>query len=142
MGYYGLLETPYTPPDAYIERGERSGIGLYGIFGSEYGFIDKVNVMRGLVDMFSLMYPQLQDIDFRTDVRSLDVPVYVLDGAHELRGRRVLAQEWFNALAAPHKELVTYQDAGHSVVFEQADAFRRLMTETIVPATYGTGGTP
>ena len=37
--------------------------------------------------------------------------------------------EWFDGLTAPHKELITYEDAGHSVVFEEADAFHRLMTE-------------
>jgi pimeloyl-ACP methyl ester carboxylesterase len=83
------------------------------------------------------MYPQLQSIDFRTDVPALEVPVYVLDGANELRGRRDLALEWFEALNAPHKELITYADAGHAVAFEQADAFLRLMNEQIVPSTYG-----
>jgi proline iminopeptidase len=136
MGYYPLLETPYTPPTAYIDRGNASGVGPYGVLASEYTFIDKVNVIRGLVDMFSLMYPQLQGIDFRTDVTALEVPVYVLDGAHELAGRRDLAHQWFEGLTAPHKELITYEDAGHSVVFEEADAFLRLMTESIVPATY------
>ena len=43
-----------------------------------------------------------------TDVPALDVPVYVLDGEHELRGRRELALEWFEGLSAPTKELVTY----------------------------------
>ncbi len=136
MGYYPLLETPYTPPAAYADRGNASGVGPYGVLASEYSFIDKVNVIRGLVDMFSLMYPQLQGIDFRTDVTALEVPVYMLDGAHELAGRRDLAHEWFDGLTAPHKELITYEDAGHSVVFEEADAFHRLMTESIVPATY------
>jgi proline iminopeptidase len=137
MGSYPLLETGYTPPAAYIERGVGSGIGPYGVLASEYGFVDKVNALRGLLDTFSLMYPQLQDLDFRTDVPALDVPVYVLDGEHELRGRRDLALEWFDGLAAPTKQLVTYADAGHSVVFEQADAFHRLMVDEIVPATYG-----
>jgi pimeloyl-ACP methyl ester carboxylesterase len=63
--------------------------------------------------------------------------VSVLDGANELRGRRALAHEWFEGLTAPHKELITYADAGHAVVFEQGDAFLRLMNEQIVPATYG-----
>ena len=136
MGYYPLIESPYTPPAAYLERGNASGVGPYGVLASEYAFIDKVNVIRGLVDMFSLMYPQLQGIDFRTDVPVLDVPVYVLDGRHELAARRDLALEWFEGLEAPHKELITYEDAGHSVVFEESDAFHRLMTESIVPATY------
>ena len=136
MGYYPLLETPYTPPAAYLARGTASDVGPYGVLASEYAFIDKVNVIRGLVDMFSLMYPQLQGIDFRTDVTALQVPVYVLDGAHELAARRDLALEWFEGLTAPHKELITYEDAGHSVVFEEADAFHGLMTESIVPKTY------
>ncbi len=136
MGYYPLLETPYAPPPAYVQRGEASGIGSFGLFGSEYSFVENANLIRGLVDMFSLMYPQLQEIDFRSDVTALDVPVYILDGANEIRGRRQLAQEWFAAIAAPYKQLVTYEDAGHAVAFEQADAVRRLMLETIVPATY------
>jgi pimeloyl-ACP methyl ester carboxylesterase len=136
MGNYPLLETDYTPPAAYIRRGEAAGIGPYGVLASEYTFVDKANVIRGLVDMFSLMYPQLQEIDLRTDVPALQVPVYVLDGANELRGRRELAQEWFAQLDAPSKQLITYADAGHSVVFEEADAFLQLMNETIVPATY------
>ena len=86
------------------ERGEASGIGpFFGIMGSEYSFVDKANAIRGLVDMFSLMYPQLQEIDFRADVPELSVPVWVLDGEHELRGRRDLAHEWFDQLSAPSK---------------------------------------
>jgi pimeloyl-ACP methyl ester carboxylesterase len=87
--------------------------------------------------MFSIVYPQLQEIDFRASVPTLEVPVYVLDGENELRGRRVLAHEWFSQLNAPHKQLVTYENAGHAVAFEQADEFLRLMVDEIVPATYG-----
>jgi pimeloyl-ACP methyl ester carboxylesterase len=137
MGYYGLLETPYTPPAAYLARGEASGVGQFGLFGREYSFVENANLIRGLVDMFSIMYPQLQEIDFRSSVPTLEVPVYVLDGENELRGRRELAHEWFSQLNAPHKQLVTYEDAGHAVAFEQVDAFLRLMVDEIVPATYG-----
>jgi pimeloyl-ACP methyl ester carboxylesterase len=136
MGWYALLESPYTPPAAYLERGAASGVGMFGVGGREYGFLDNANLLRGLVDMFSLMYPQLQGIDFRADVPRLEVPVWVLDGAHELRGRRELAREWFEGLAAPRKELVTYDRAGHAVAFEEADALHRLLVDEILPATY------
>ena len=66
----------------------------------------------------------------------LGVPVHVLDGENELRGRRDLAREWFDQLTPPNKELITDSDAGHAVAFEQADAFLRLMNEDIVPTTY------
>jgi len=87
--------------------------------------------------MFSIMYPQLQAVDFRSDVTALDVPVYVLDGAHELAGRRDLALGWIEQLDAPHKKLITYPDAGHAVVFEEVDAVHGLMNDEIVPAIYG-----
>ncbi|MBK8984736.1 MAG: alpha/beta hydrolase [Chloroflexi bacterium] len=136
MGYYPRLETPYTPPRAYIERGTAVNLGPYGIFGSEYNFVEKVNVLRGLIDMFSIMYPQLQHIDFRQDVPRLDVPVYILDGAAELTARRELALEWYEMLDAPSKRLYTIENAGHSVAFEQFEALHEILTGTVLPETY------
>ena len=50
LGYYPLLEASYAPPAAYIERGNGSGIGPFGVLASEYAFIDKADVIRGLID--------------------------------------------------------------------------------------------
>jgi proline iminopeptidase len=137
LAWYELLYKPYTPSPGYLARGEAAGLmDPFGLTGSEYGFIDKVNVLRGLLDTFALLYPQLYDVDFRQSAPRLDVPVYVLDGAAELEGRRALAHEWFALLDAPRKQLVTYAGAAHSVAFEQADEVQRLLVETVVPATY------
>ena len=95
-----------------------------------------MNVLRGLIDMFTLMYPQLQAIDFRQDVHRLDLPVYMLDGAAELMARRDLALAWYDQLDAPIKRIYTFDDAGHSVAFEQFSALHQILTETILPETY------
>jgi pimeloyl-ACP methyl ester carboxylesterase len=136
MSNYPRLETPYTPPHAYIERGTAANLGPYGIFGSEYNFVEKVNVLRGLIDMFAILYPQIQHIDFRQDAPQLDVPVYILDGAAELPARRDLALEWFGLLDAPSKRLYTFADSGHSVAFEQFEALHEILTGTVLPETY------
>jgi pimeloyl-ACP methyl ester carboxylesterase len=135
MGAYPRLETPYTPPRAYIERGTAANLGPYGIFASEYSFVEKANVLRGLIDMFTVMYPQLQEIDFRRDVRRLDVPVYILDGAAELPARRDLALAWYEQLDAPIKRLYTFENSGHSVAFEQFEALEQILTETVLVET-------
>ncbi|MFV9505352.1 MAG: alpha/beta fold hydrolase [Oscillochloridaceae bacterium umkhey_bin13] len=135
MGPYPQLEPPYTPPQAYIERGTAARLGPYGIFASEYNLVEKVNVLRGLIDMFSLMYPQLQTIDFRHDVPKLDVPVYILDGAAELPARRDLALEWYTALEAPLKRIYSFPNAGHSVAFEQFEALHQVIVPTILAET-------
>ncbi len=131
MAHYPLLEGGYTPPAAYRQRGEASGVGPYGILGAEYGPLERVNVVRGLLDMFSVMYPQLQEVDLRADAARLEVPVYILAGQHELAARTRPAQEWFDALEAPDKRWYTLADAGHSVAFEQADELHRILVEDI-----------
>jgi proline iminopeptidase len=136
MQQYERLSTPYTPPQAYIDRGTAAGLGPWGVFGSEYSPIEKVNVLRGLMDMFGVLYPQLQEIDFRRDVPGLDVPLYVLDGQAELRARRDLAREWLEQVDAPRKRIFSFPNAGHSVAFEQFEEFGRLMNEVIIPETY------
>ena len=136
LGQYERLYQPYTPPQSYIQRGTAANLGPWGILGSEYNLVEKVNVLRGLIDMFAVMYPQLQNIDFRKTVKQLEVPVYLLDGAAELKGRRDLALEWFDLLKAPRKQRFTFKNAGHSVAFEQFEAFSNIMTETILPETY------
>ena len=136
LGQYERLYQPYTPSQSYIQRGTAANLGPWGILGSEYNLVEKVNVLRGLIDMFAVMYPQLQNIDFRKTVKQLEVPVYLLDGAAELKGRRDLALEWFDLLKAPRKQRFTFKNAGHSVAFEQFEAFSNIMTETILPETY------
>lgn len=127
MAHYPLLEGSYSPPAAYQRRGERSGIGPMGVLGQEYGGLEKVNVLRGLLDMFSVLYPQLQGVDLRRDAARLEVPVIVLEGSHELTARTAPAREWFDALEAPRKQLHALPDSGHSVAFEQADALHRIL---------------
>ncbi len=136
LAWYEYLYAPYTPSAGYLARGEAGGLDPFGILGSEYNLVEKTNVLRGLIDTFALLYPQLYGIDFRLDAARLEVPVYILDGSAELAGRRDLALDWFDGLEAPSKALITFDGAAHSVAFEQADAVDRLLVERIIPETY------
>nr|WP_255604434.1 alpha/beta hydrolase [Oscillochloris sp. ZM17-4] len=136
MEQYESLYQPYTPSQAYMDLGNAAGIGPYGVLASEYNLVEKFNVLRGLIDTFTVLYPQLQEVDFRRDVPRLDTPVYILDGTAELAARRDLTQEWFGALEAPTKRMFTLDNAAHSVAFEQFAQFGTIMRETVLPETY------
>lgn len=139
MQRYEQLEPEYTfiPAVERIDEEHSGEIGPWGIFGREYDLVEKVNVMRGLMETFAVVYPQLQETDFRRDVERLDVPFYMVRGTSELAARDDLAVEWFRGLDAPQKRLVTLDHAGHAVLTERPDAFRKLLTETVLPATDG-----
>ncbi len=137
LTWYEYLYKEYTPSEGYSARGDESGLDPFGVLGTEYTLVEKTNVLRGLIDTFTLMYPQLYDLDLRESASRLEVPVYILDGEAELEGT---ARPWpwngSRALQAPGKQLVSYADAAHAVAFEQGDEVQRLLTEEIVPATY------
>jgi pimeloyl-ACP methyl ester carboxylesterase len=101
------------------------------LFVPENTLMDKVNGFRSFLDTFAILYPQLQEIDFRTDVTSLAVPYYMVIGAHEARGRAVLANEWFEMLSAPSKEKIVFDHSGHRPLFEQPGDFASLMADVL-----------
>ncbi len=136
LEHYALIEPDYDPPQSYLDAGERAGIGPWGVLASEYTFVEKVNLLAGALEMFSVMYPQLQEVDFRVDVPALEVPIYIMLGEAELEGRASLVREWFAILQAPHKELLVIENAGHSTALEGRDEFHRLLVEEIIPTTY------
>ena len=138
MGQYDKLAGDYTEPKAYRDALDKAGVGPFGVLGSEYTLPEKMNVLRGLIDVFSVMYPQWQTIDFQRTAEQLQVPVYIFTGKHELAARRDLALAWFKQLQAPIKQLYDYPDAGHATAFEHFQDLHRIMLSTVLPQTYST----
>ena len=103
----------------------------FNLFVPENSLMDRINGLRGFLDTFSVLYPQLQGIDFRNDVPSIDVPMYMVIGEHEAAGRAVLANEWFEMLKAPSKERIVFGHSGHRPLFEEPAAFAALMTRVL-----------
>ena len=99
----------------------------------EYTLLEQVHVLGAFMDSFSVLYPQLQGIDFMEQVRSLDVPVYLAQGRHEAPGRAALANAWFEQLDAPSKTLVEFDTSGHRPLWEQPSEFHDLMTDIVSP---------
>ena len=136
MSQYDKLAGEYTEPKAYTDALNGAGVGTFGVLGGEYTLPEKMNVLRGLLDTFSVMYPTWQTIDFERTAEHLDVPVYIFTGKHELAARRDLALAWFKNLHAPIKRLYDYPDSGHATAFEHFRDLHRIMLDTVLPETY------
>lgn len=113
----------------YDHSGNAEGAGqmLENLPVSEYSPLDMVNIVRGLLDTFSVLYPQLQDLDLRRSAAQLEVPVYLVEGRFEPRGRKDLARDWFQGLKAPSKQWLEFDTSGHRPLFEQPAEFAELM---------------
>jgi pimeloyl-ACP methyl ester carboxylesterase len=90
---------------------------------AEYGIWDKINFMRGIVNTFNQVYPQLYPIDLREGHTELQVPVYFFLGKHDVNAPIPLAEEYFESLSAPCKEIVWFEHSGHSPWINESDKF-------------------
>ena len=103
--------------------------------GSEYGLYDKVNWFGGALDTMNVVYPQLWEVDFREQATQLDVPVYFLIGRHDVNAPPVLAEEYFELLNAPHKELIWFERSGHNPWVTESDKFVYVIVNKVLSET-------
>jgi pimeloyl-ACP methyl ester carboxylesterase len=84
----------------------------------EYGYLDKINFDRGLIESFQVLYPQLRDLDFVSQAPKLEVPVYFLVGSKDVNAVASIVERYYNALEAPKKELI-WVPSGHGATAEE-----------------------
>lgn len=122
-------------PDVYPydHTGNAEGVGGFSenLLVREYSLLQQAQALAAFMDVFTVVYPQLQALDLRRDVPALAVPVYLAQGRHEAPGRSEPAREWFDALDAPLKELTQFERSGHRPLFEQPAEFRLLMLDVL-----------
>jgi pimeloyl-ACP methyl ester carboxylesterase len=106
---------------------------------SEYSWRDRIDVFRGVFAGMRLLWPQIMSIDLMAQAPVLKVPVYFLEGRHDYEAPASLAERYFQALEAPRKALVWFENSAHFVNTEQPEAFNRFFIERLLPETYGEG---
>ena len=122
-------------PYDHTNNSEGAGGFSENLFVNEYTLMEQLHAFAGFFDVFTVMYPQLQSIDFRTSAAHLSVPVYLMEGRFEAPGRLGPAQQWFNLLDAPTKQWITFDTSGHRPLFEQPDLFHQVMLDTVLAHT-------
>jgi pimeloyl-ACP methyl ester carboxylesterase len=132
---------PYRSVYAYepIMRYETEVYGQrpndFGLAASEYTLLQKVHTLNAIMDTWSALYPRMQGVDLRRDAPRLDVPVYFVQGGHEMRGLTVLFEQWYSMLEAPQKHLEVFEQAGHRAIFEEPDRFVAVMDRVLAGGT-------
>lgn len=121
-------------PYDHSANSEGAGQMMENLPVPEYGVLGTVHVVAGLLDTFAVLYPQIQDVDLRADAPRLEVPVYLVQGRYEARGRTEPARAWFAVLDAPAKAWIEAETSGHRPLFEQPGLFHAVMAEVSAAA--------
>jgi pimeloyl-ACP methyl ester carboxylesterase len=106
------------------------------LFGIEYGLVDKVNWFRGLIDVWTVFYPKLADLDFTTQATKLEVPVYFVVGRWDVNAMTSLVERYYKVLQAPHKEVIWFEKSGHDPIYEEPNKFVDVMVNRVLAQTH------
>lgn len=121
-------------PYDHSANSEGAGGFSENLFVSEYTLVDQVHLLGAFLDTYAALYPQLQEIDFRSSATYFEIPVFFVQGTREASGRSLLFQEWFPAIDAPVKDVTYLPTSGHRPLFEQPAEFVAYLTGTVLPA--------
>lgn len=103
---------------AYMEKDPKITNSGYhtmrDMLSPEYGIMDSINYLRGVIDTFNQVYPQLYDIDLRKKYTKLKIPIYFFLGRHDANAPVALTQQYYDCLETSSKSIVWFEHSGHS----------------------------
>ncbi|MEV3984545.1 alpha/beta hydrolase [Nonomuraea sp. NPDC049758] len=130
-GMYGYEPMLLAESKVYATGNGQGGLDE-SLAAPEYSLLDKVHLVTGFLDAYDRYYPRARDLDLRTRVPRLAVPVYFIDGADEVPARSRLLDDWYATLVAPQKEHTVLPGAGHRSLFEQPDRFTDILVGRVL----------
>ncbi len=103
------------------------------IRSTEYSLADKMNFFRGIFSSIRLIWPELMNVNLKKQVPRLEVPVYFILGRHDYEAPSAIAEDYFNSLAAPDKNLFWFESSAHLPNAEESKKFNELLIKRILP---------
>ncbi len=125
------LMTKYGGEDYGESDGIVKAILMPILRSPEYTLRDLMKYYKGAYFSLETMWEEIVDFDFNKDVTTLEVPVYLTEGRHDQNTPTEVAEKWFDALSAPHKEWIWFEESAHSPIKNEPQAWGRAVMRII-----------
>lgn len=106
----------------------------------EYGVFDLPRYARGAFYSLEQLWDEVVSFDFNTLVPELAMPVFLTEGRHDRNTPVSLAETWFDALRAPSKKWVWFEESAHSPIKEEPGKWGEEMLKIIRETANTAGG--
>jgi pimeloyl-ACP methyl ester carboxylesterase len=115
-------------------------LGRVLLGGPESSILDLPSLLSGFRFSIDAMWAETSRLNLLDSVPALTMPVFFFLGRRDrwVPGETSLA--YFDALNAPVKKLVWFEESGHEPFVDEPDKFNRLMVQLVRPASLNTGG--
>ena len=96
----------------------------------EYSLADIVKYAQGATYLTDVMWPDVVGQRLSA-IKSLNVPVVITQGRHDYNTPSAIAKEWFDALSAPAKKWVWFENSAHSPDVEEPEKWSAVLKEEL-----------
>ena len=105
-----------------------------GVYGVEYGLLDKVRFFWGLLKVLDAFYADLYPIDLRQSAAEQQIPIHIFHGRYDYNAPAGLAEDYYARLSVPSKSLVYFEHSAHNPWQTENELFndevRRVFAES------------
>ena len=112
--------------ESYKERKGLVGSLLIPLLKSkEYNLGEIIGYAKGALYLSDVMWKDVIGVKFDEDIKQLKVPVIITQGRHDYNTPSSVAREWFDALDAPFKKWIWFEESAHSPIKEESEKWGR-----------------
>jgi pimeloyl-ACP methyl ester carboxylesterase len=138
---------PYPASSVWAERtwlqrfdgqlGPRAlwGVARIAVAGPEASIFDLPNLLRGFRFSLDAMWADVSTINLLEVAPTLQMPVFFFLGRRDHWVPPETSVGYFDALNAPTKELVWFDESGHAPFVDEPAKFNRMMVELVRPVS-------
>jgi len=101
--------------------------------GPESSLLDLPNILRGFKFSLDAMWTEAASLNLLELVPELKMPVYILVGRNDHWVLPEASVAYFDALIAPSKQLVWFENSGHEMFVDEPAKFNATMAELVRP---------
>ena len=98
----------------------------------EYTLIDMIAYVKGVYYNLNQLWKEVIACDFLHTAQKLDVPVFITQGRHDRNTPPEIAKRWVDALEAPKKEWIWFEQSAHSPTHEEKDRWNEVMRTQVL----------
>jgi len=102
----------------------------------EYTPGDLLGTLWGYKRTLTVMWPRLTDYDFIRDCHTFEMPYYIFQGRHDNNTPSALVEAFYEAIDAPEKALVWFEDSAHGPIASERALYLRHLRQYLL----GDGG--
>lgn len=99
------------------------------LLSTEYALLDKIRYFRGVAFSQRQAREKMTSINLVERIPKIEIPVYFCIGRHDHVASPILAQQYFDRLAAPRKTWIWFENSAHYPPFEEPEAFVNVLVQ-------------